>query len=109
MFDVQAIKTRHDLRQIVESDLGPAHGHGVKALLWRCPFHNERRGYSLSVWADNWRCFGACAVGGDAISWLQRYRGMAFQEACRFLSGAPVTASPVRNFERPQFVTARLP
>src|SRR5450432_3768153 len=109
MFDVQAIKTRHDLRRIVESDLGPAHGHGSRALLWRCPFHNERKGYSLSVWPDNWRCFGSCCMGGDAISWLERYRGMTFNEACRYLDGQPVTNLPIRQVERPQFVTARQP
>lgn len=91
MFDVQNLKTRHDLRRIVESDLGPARGHSSKALLWRCPFHHEQNGYSLAVWADNWRCFGACSTGGDAIAWLQHYRGLTFQEACRFLGGELVT------------------
>ncbi len=109
MFDIQAIKTRNDLRRIVESDLGPSHGHGARALNWRCPFHHEHKGYSLSVWPDNWRCFGACCMGGDAISWLQRYRGMTFNEACYFLDGEPVTSAPLRQVERPQFVTARPP
>ncbi len=90
MFDVQELKTRHDLRKIVESDLGPPPGHGAKALLWRCPFHHEHHGYSLSVWIDNWRCFGACSTGGDTIAWLQLYRGLSFVDACRFLGGEPV-------------------
>src|SRR5450432_916692 len=109
MFDVQAIKTRHDLRRIVESDLGPAHGHGSRALLWRCPFHKERKGYSLSVWPDNWRCFGACCIGGDAITWLQLYRSMTFNEACRYLDGQPVTNLPIHQVERPRFVSAKPP
>ncbi len=107
MFDVQELKARHDLRRIVENDLGPSHGHGRKALRWRCPFHGEQKGYSLLVWADNWRCFGACGIGGDVIAWLQRYRRLSFGEACRWLGGEPVTVhSGRRSAHSPSPVSA---
>jgi DNA primase len=83
--DLKVLKEKHDLRLIVEADLGPAHCRGGKALLWRCPFHNEHKGYSLAVWEDGWRCFGACGAKGDVLDWLRRYRGLSFTEACEYL------------------------
>lgn len=88
MDDLKRLKEKHDLRLIVQADLGPAQCRGGKALLWRCPFHNEHKGYSLAVWEDGWRCFGACGAQGDVLDWLQRYRGLSFTEACEYL-GAP--------------------
>src|SRR5215468_4233310 len=85
MDDVKLLKEKVDLRLIVEADLGPAQCRGGKALLWRCPFHNEHKGYSLAVWEDGWQCFGACGVKGDVLDWLQRYRGLSFTEACEYL------------------------
>jgi DNA primase len=79
--DIRDIKERHDLRQIVEQDLGPALARGGQALLWRCPFHHERKGHSLAVWANGYCCFGKCQMSGDALDWLQRYRGLSFPEA----------------------------
>lgn len=85
MTDIQALKTRCDVRLLVEADLGPARSRGGKALLWRCPFHHEHKGCSLAVWENGWRCFGACGVSGDALDWLQKYRGLSFEEACAYL------------------------
>jgi DNA primase len=85
MTDIQALKTGCDVRLLVEADLGPAHSRGGKALLWRCPFHSEHKGFSLAVWENGWRCFGACSMSGDALDWLQKYRGMSFEEACAYL------------------------
>lgn len=85
MTDLQQLKAQHDLRLIVEADLGPSRTRGGKAMMWRCPFHHEQKGESLAVWADGWRCFGACGEGGDVLDWLERYRGLTFQEACETL------------------------
>ncbi len=68
--DTRTLKARVDLRRIVEQVLGPAPMRGGSALLWRCPFHHERKGYSLAVWADGFRCFGKCQVSGDVFDWL---------------------------------------
>jgi DNA primase len=43
----------------------------------------------LAVWADGYRCFGACARGGDLFDWLQRYRQLSFTEALDVL-GQPM-------------------
>ena len=53
---------------------------------FKCPFHLERKEYSLVVYADHWRCFGKCDVGGDVIGWLMRYRRLSFQQSCERLA-----------------------
>lgn len=100
MSDTRHIKERYDLRRIVERDLGQppirsGRGHG-RASLYKCPFHNERRGYSLAVWADGYRCFGACDTGGDLFDWLMNYRRLSFTEALAVLGEQPQEALAVR-------------
>jgi DNA primase len=53
-------------------------GHTYKT---RCPFHDDDTP-SLSITPEKglWRCFG-CGEGGDAITFLQRSRGLSFGEA----------------------------
>ena len=55
-----------DLRQV-----GPGKFRGC------CPLHQERTG-SFYVFSDrqSWRCFGACATGGDVITLTQRLMGL---------------------------------
>lgn len=47
-----------------------------------CPFHNEKTP-SFHVNPDNqsWRCFGACADGGDVIAFAMKKHGWSFTEA----------------------------
>jgi hypothetical protein len=79
------IKENCDLRRLVEQDLGPAPLRGGRAHLWKCPFHREQKGFSLVVWSDGYRCFGACDRGGDAIDWLMQYRRLRFPEVASVL------------------------
>ena len=88
MTDTQRLKASCDLRRLVEQDLGQPLARGGRAFLWKCPFHHEKRGLSLAVWADGYFCFGKCDRGGDALDWLQRYRRLSFTEAVQLL-GAP--------------------
>ena len=48
------------------TEIGPDHLRGC------CPLHQEKTG-SFHVWEDKgtWRCFGACARGGDVIQLTQ--------------------------------------
>ena len=89
MTDTQRLKASCDLRRLVEQDLGQPLARGGRAFLWKCPFHHEKRGLSLAVWADGYYCFGKCDRGGDALDWLQRYRRLSFTEAVQLL-GAPL-------------------
>ena len=47
--DTQRLKENCNLRRLVEQDLGPAPLRGGRAYLWKCPFHNEHKGFSLAV------------------------------------------------------------
>ncbi|MEQ9030977.1 MAG: DNA primase, partial [Aggregatilineales bacterium] len=51
-----------------------------------CPFHGERTP-SFVVDADrqSWRCFGACAEGGDIFSFAMKHHGWSFTEALNAL------------------------
>ncbi|MBZ0274934.1 MAG: toprim domain-containing protein [Anaerolineae bacterium] len=93
MSDTHRLKEDCDLRRLVAQDLGPAPLHGGRAHLWKCPFHHERRGFSLAVWPDGYRCFGACDTRGDALDWLRQYRHLSFTDALRVL-GEPQPELP---------------
>jgi len=103
----QLLKARTDLRVLVEQDLGQPISRSARASLWKCPFHHERRGASLAVWADGYRCFGACARGGDVFDWLERYRHLSLSEALHLLGEATSTAAlprrPGESTEPPAF------
>lgn len=94
MTDTQHLKENCDLRRLVEQDLGPAPLRGGRAWLWKCPFHHEQKGFSLAVWDNGYRCFGACAAGGDALDWLMNYRRLNFTEALRTLGERIEDAAP---------------
>lgn len=86
MIDVEKLKAQLDLRQLVERDLGKPRFRGRDYAAFRCPLHSEHKGYSLVVYAHNWRCFGKCHAGGDAIAWVQHYHQLTFHEACERLA-----------------------
>lgn len=94
MVDTQRLKDNCDLRRLVELDLGPAPLRGGRAYLWKCPFHHEQKGFSLAVWANGYRCFGACDTSGDALDWLMNYRRLSFIEALRALGEPVENAAP---------------
>lgn len=97
MTDTQRLKENCDLRRLVEQDLGPAPLRGGRAYLWKCPFHNEQKGFSLAVWANGYRCFGACDTSGDALNWLTNYRRLSFVEALRVLGERIEDVAPVER------------
>lgn len=79
------IKSRIDIANYIQRyvpSLKKA-GRNYKAC---CPFHNEKTP-SFVVNTDNqtWRCFGACAEGGDLFTFAQKLHGWDFKEALREL------------------------
>ncbi|GAB1421001.1 hypothetical protein MASR2M15_11330 [Anaerolineales bacterium] len=51
-----------------------------------CPFHNEKTpSFVVNPDKQSWRCFGACAEGGDVYNFAMRYHGWTFPEAIREL------------------------
>ncbi len=86
MSTVDDIRARLDIVDVVSGyvpDLKRA-GSSYKA---RCPFHQENTP-SFVVFPDrqNWRCFGACATGGDMFSFVMRTENTDFSGAMRLLA-----------------------
>ena len=51
-----------------------------------CPFHNEKTGsFSVTPGKQMFYCFG-CHVGGNVITFMQKYENMTFSEAVRMLA-----------------------
>ncbi|MFT5051485.1 MAG: DNA primase [Chlamydiales bacterium] len=65
-----------------------------------CPFHEENTpSFSVDPRTGLWYCFGACAMGGDQIHFLQRIDNLSFMEALEILAGRAGVTLP-RNVGR---------
>jgi DNA primase len=61
-----------------------------------CPFHQEKTpSFTVDPIRQTWRCFGACADGGDVLKFAMRKNGWTFQEALQEL--ARVTGVTLRE------------
>ncbi len=82
---VDDIKARLDILEVVGQRV-PLQRSG-RSYKGNCPFHQERTP-SFHVFPDrqSWRCFGACATGGDAINFVMRVENLEFGEAIRELA-----------------------
>ena len=82
---VDDIKARLDILEVVGQRV-PLQRSG-RSYKGNCPFHQERTP-SFHVFPDrqSWRCFGACATGGDAITFVMRTESLEFGEALKELA-----------------------
>ena len=102
---VDDIKARLDILEVVGQRVQlQRSGRSFKG---NCPFHQERTP-SFHVFPDRqtWRCFGACATGGDAVGFVMRSEGLEFREAIRQLAqqvGLPMPDRQGSRAEDPTF------
>jgi DNA primase len=75
------IKSRLDIVDVV-SDYLPLRKSG-SSYTGFCPFHPNTRTPAFVVFpsTQTWRCFGACAEGGDVFSFVMKKEGWDFKEA----------------------------
>ena len=93
---VDDIKSRLDILEVVSRHVAlQRSGRSYKA---NCPFHDERTP-SFFVFPDkqSWRCFGACASGGDVFSFVMRAENLEFGEVLRCLAQQTGVALPGRE------------
>ena len=80
MTQIDEVKSRVDIAELVGGYVQlQRSGSSFKA---NCPFHQERTP-SFYVFPDrqSWRCFGACAEGGDALAFVMKADRVDFREA----------------------------
>ena len=83
---VETIKLRVPLEEIVRERVPGLKKAGA---LWVacCPFHEERTpSFKVDPRRQSWNCYGACATGGDVISFLQQLDGLGFMEVLEILA-----------------------
>ena len=96
---VQDIKSRADIVDLI-SDYLPLEksGRNLKA---NCPFHSENTpSFIVFPEKQTWRCFGACASGGDIISFVMKVENEDFSQALTRLSqktGIPLPTKAENN------------
>ena len=85
MSTVDDIKSRLDILDVVSHSVQlQRSGRSYKAV---CPFHSERTpSFFVFPERQSWRCFGACATGGDLFSFVMRMENMDFKEALKSLA-----------------------
>ncbi|PZS10745.1 MAG: hypothetical protein DLM70_00305, partial [Chloroflexi bacterium] len=85
--DVEALKRDHRVEEIIER-YGIELRAGGRALLGRCPFHDDGGRPNLYVYPStkSWYCY-RCSVGGDVISFVERIEGVGFRDAVARLTG----------------------
>lgn len=93
---IDDIKSRLDIVEVVSNNTSlQKSGQTFKA---NCPFHQERTP-SFFVFPDRqtWRCFGACASGGDIFAFVMKSQNIEFREALKFLAQQANIELPTRE------------
>ena len=82
---VDDIKARLDIVDVVSGYVAlQKSGRYFKAL---CPFHTEKTpSFIVNPERESWRCFGACATGGDVLSFVMRIENLDFGGVLRSLA-----------------------
>lgn len=81
---IDEVKARTEIVDIIGAHVAlKKAGRNFKGL---CPFHSEKSSsFMVSPELQIFKCFG-CGESGDVFSFLQKYEGMDFSEALKFLA-----------------------
>ncbi|MFT5194435.1 MAG: DNA primase [Cellvibrionaceae bacterium] len=81
MSPVEEIKARLDIIDIVSENVQLK--KSGRHYMGYCPFHNNTRSPAFAVFPESgtWKCFGACADGGDIFSYVMKKNGWDFKES----------------------------
>jgi DNA primase len=85
--DMEVLKRDHPVEEIVER-YGVELHTGGRALLGRCPFHDDGGRPNLHVYpsTQSWYCY-RCSIGGDIVSFVQRMERVDFRDAVAHIAG----------------------
>lgn len=85
--DVEALRHNHPVADVIAGS-GVALRPAGRALVGRCPFHDDRGRPNLHVYpaTQSWYCY-RCQVGGDVVEFVRRRENLGFVEACQRLAG----------------------
>ncbi len=83
---IDEIKSRLDLVDLVSNTVTLR--KSGKSYTGFCPFHSNTKTPSFVVFPDTqtWRCFGACADGGDIFSFVMKREGYDFKQTLEVLA-----------------------
>lgn len=99
----QEIKSRLDIVDLISESVSLRRSGRNYAGF--CPFHANSRTPAFYVFPETqtWRCFGACAEGGDIFSFVTKKEGWEFKEALEYLARrAGVTLEAHRPADKAQ-------
>lgn len=99
-YDSAALKAAHPIAGVVAGAGVALHASG-RALVGRCPFHDDRGRPNFYVYPDTgtYYCF-RCGAGGDVIDFVRRAERLGFRAACERLAGRPPRPAVGEDRER---------
>ena len=108
MTTLDEIKSRTDIVELVNSYVNlKKSGNNFKA---NCPFHEEKTpSFIVTPSRQSWRCFGACATGGDIFSFIMHQHRVEFKDALTILadrSGVSIERQDSKNYDRDESLIA---
>ena len=83
---INAILDRADIVDVVRERVPSLTKRGTDWVAC-CPFHSEKTpSFHVSPARQTWHCFGACAEGGNVISFVMKADGLTFPQAVEQLA-----------------------